>query len=159
MFSDLLSGRELSWQLALRDIRAQYRQTALSLLLAFILPLAHTITWIFLSRTGMVNVTDTALPYNVYVFSGTIICAIFMDAVHAPLQQTIASEQMLAKINFPREFLVVSGIYQTLFNIGIYIFDLISCPSKNSFFERAADKKIFLIKSKTVGSFSDWRLQ
>jgi lipopolysaccharide transport system permease protein len=28
MFRDLFSGRELAWQLALRDIRAQYRQTA-----------------------------------------------------------------------------------------------------------------------------------
>ena len=28
---------------------------------------------------------------------------------------------MLAKLNFPREALVVSGIYQTLFNAGIKI--------------------------------------
>ena len=42
-----------------------------------------------------------------------------MDAVNAPLQQTIAARPMLAKINFPREALVLSGIYQTLFNAGI----------------------------------------
>jgi lipopolysaccharide transport system permease protein len=47
--------------------------------------------------------------------------AIFMDAVNAPLQQTIAAKPMLAKINFPREALVISGIYQTLFNGGIKI--------------------------------------
>jgi len=32
MLRDLLAGRELAWQLALRDIKAQYRQTALGLL-------------------------------------------------------------------------------------------------------------------------------
>ena len=121
MFHDLVAGRELAWQLAVRDIRAQYRQAALGLLWAFILPLAHTITWIFLSRSGIVTVSDTALPYPVYVFTGTMIWAIFMDAVNAPLQQTIAAKQMLAKINFPREALVVSGIYQTLFNGAIKI--------------------------------------
>lgn len=121
MFRDLIAGRELAWQLAVRDIRAQYRQTALGLLWAFILPLAHTMTWIFLSRAGIVTVRDTALPYPVYVFTGTMIWAIFMDAVNAPLQQTIAAKQMLAKINFPREALVVSGIYQTLFNGAIKI--------------------------------------
>ena len=121
MLRDLIAGRELAWQLALRDIRAQYRQTALGLLWAFILPLAHTVTWIFLSGSGIVTVKETALPYPVYVFSGTMIWAIFMDAVSAPLQQTIAAKQMLAKINFPREALVVSGIYQTLFNGAIKI--------------------------------------
>ena len=102
MFHDLIAGRELAWQLAVRDIRAQYRQTALGLLWAFILPLAHTLTWIFLSRSGIVTVRDTTLPYPVYVFTGTMMWAIFMDAVNAPLQQTIASKQMLAKLNFPQ---------------------------------------------------------
>jgi lipopolysaccharide transport system permease protein len=121
MVNDLIAGRELAWRLAVRDIRAQYRQTALGLLWAFILPLAHTITWIFLSGTGIVTLHDTQLPYPVYVFAGTMIWAIFMDAVNAPLQRTTAAKQMLAKINFPREALVVSGILQTLFNGGIKI--------------------------------------
>jgi len=121
MFKDLLAGRELAWQLAVRDIRAQYRQTALGLLWAFILPLAHTVTWIFLNASGIVTVRETDLPYPVYVFTGTMLWAIFMDAVNSPLQQTIASKHMLAKINFPREALVVSGIYQTAFNGAIKI--------------------------------------
>ena len=121
MFIDLWQGRELAWQLAVRDIRAQYRQAALGLLWAFILPLAHTLTWIFLSGSGIVTIRETALPYPVYVFTGTMIWAIFMDAVNAPLQQTIAAKPMLAKINFPREALVVSGILQTLFNGAIKI--------------------------------------
>ena len=39
MFCDLIGGRQLAWQLAVRDIRTQYRQTALGLLLVFILSL------------------------------------------------------------------------------------------------------------------------
>jgi lipopolysaccharide transport system permease protein len=121
MVHDLIAGRELAWRLAMRDIRARYRQAALGLLWAFILPLAHTIAWIFLTGSGIVTVSETVLPYPVYVFTGTMIWAIFMDAVNAPLQQTTAAKQMLAKINFPREALVVSGIYQTLFNGAIKI--------------------------------------
>jgi len=121
MFRDLMDGRELAWRLAVRDISAQYRQTALGLLWAFILPLAHTFTWIFLNGSGIVSVGETELPYPVYVFTGTMLWAIFMEAVNAPLQQTIAAKPMLAKINFPREALVVSGIYQTLFNSAIKI--------------------------------------
>ena len=116
MLRDLLGSRELAWRLTVRDISAQYRQTALGLLWAFILPLAHTLTWIFLNGSGIVKVGETGLPYPVYVFSGTMLWAIFMDAVNAPLQKTTNAKQMLSKINFPREALVVSGIYQTIFN-------------------------------------------
>jgi lipopolysaccharide transport system permease protein len=126
MFKDLFAGRELAWRLAVRDISAQYRQTALGLLWAFIMPVAHTLIWIFLSSSGIVTIRDTALPYPIYVFTGTMIWAIFMDSVNAPLQQTTANKQMLAKINFPREALVVSGIYQTLFNGAIRIILLLS---------------------------------
>lgn len=121
MLCDLLASRELAWQLALRDIKAQYRQTALGLLWAFILPLANTAVWLFIQGSGIVTLQPTALPYPVYVFTGTILWAIFMDAVNAPLQQTIAAKPMLAKINFPREALVLSGIYQSLFNAAIKV--------------------------------------
>jgi lipopolysaccharide transport system permease protein len=121
MFRDLLASRELAWQLAVRDIRAQYRQTALGLLWAFILPLANTGAWLFIQSTGIVTIQGTELPYPVFVFTGTMLWAIFMDAVNAPLQQTIAAKPMLAKINFPREGLILSGIYQTLFNASIKI--------------------------------------
>jgi lipopolysaccharide transport system permease protein len=116
MTRDLFACRGLAWRFAVRDIRAQYRQTILGLTWAFILPLANTIIWIFLNRTGIVNVGETPLPYPVYVFSGTMIWAVFMDAVNAPLQQTINAKSLLTKVNFPREALVVSGIYQSLFN-------------------------------------------
>ena len=121
MFGDIAASRELSWRLAVRDICAHYRQAFLGILWAFILPLANTLTWIFLSSTGIVAVRETALPYTVYVFTGTMLWAILMDAMNAPLQQINAARGMLAKLNFPREALIVSGLYQALFNATIKI--------------------------------------
>jgi lipopolysaccharide transport system permease protein len=121
MAKDLIESRELAWRLTVRDISAQYRQAFLGILWAFILPLANTIAWLFLTGTGIIAVSDTELPYPVYVFTGTMLWAIFMDALNAPLQQVNAAKAMLAKLNFPREALIVSGIYQTLFNASIKI--------------------------------------
>lgn len=121
MLRDLVASQELAWRFAVRDIRAQYRQAFLGILWAFILPLANTVTWIFLSRAGIVSVGETALSYPVYVFTGTMLWSILMDAMNAPLQQTNAARGVLAKLNFPREALLISGIYQTLFNGGIKI--------------------------------------
>lgn len=121
MWHDLLTSRELAWRFALRDIRAQYRQAALGFLWAFILPLANTAAWLFIQSTGIVTIQETALPYPVYVFTGTILWAIFMDAVNSPLQQTSAAISMLTKISFPREALILSGMIQTLFNAAIKV--------------------------------------
>jgi lipopolysaccharide transport system permease protein len=119
MLRDLAAARELAWHLAARDIRAQYRQAYLGILWAFIVPLANAAIWIFLNHTGTVSMADTVLPYGFYAFSGAMLWSIFMDAVGAPLQQTNAARTMLAKLNFPREAIVLSGIYQTLLNAGI----------------------------------------
>jgi len=119
MFRDLLAARELAWRLAVRDISALYRQTFLGFLWALIIPLANTLVWVFLSSSGMVSIATTDLPYPVYVFVGTMLWGILMDALNAPLQGATAAKGMLAKINFPREAILVSGVYQTLFNSGI----------------------------------------
>jgi lipopolysaccharide transport system permease protein len=121
MLLDLASSRELAWRLMVRDLSAQYRQTFLGFLWAIILPLANTLVWVFLSRSGVVNVSATPLPYPVYVFTGTMLWSILMDALNAPLQIVTASKIMLAKINFPREALVVAGIYQTIVNALIKV--------------------------------------
>jgi len=121
MFRDLHAGRQLAWRLAVRDIRAQYRQAFLGILWAFILPLANTVTWIFLNKAGIISVGETDIPYPLYVFTGAMLWAVLIDSINAPLAQTNSARAMLAKLNFPREALIVSGIYQTLFNTAIKI--------------------------------------
>ena len=119
MIHDLRMSRELSWRLAVRDISAQYRQTALGFLWALVLPLANTAVWVFLSVSGILAVGATDLPYPVFVLIGAMLWAVFMEAVAAPLQGALAARDLLAKINFPREAIVISGIYQVLFNASI----------------------------------------
>lgn len=121
LVSDLFDSRELAWRLAVRDISAQYRQAALGLIWAFILPLVNTVTWVFLSETGIVSLAATDIPYPVYVFAGTMLWQILIDAINAPLTETTNAKSMLTKLNFPREALIISGIYKTLFNALIKV--------------------------------------
>lgn len=126
LFGDLIGSRELAWRLAIRDISAQYRQAMLGILWAFILPLVNTLTWIFLSESGIVSLGETSIPYPVYVFAGTMLWQILIDAINAPLTETTAAKAMLSKLNFPRESLILSGIYKTLFNAMIKVFLVVS---------------------------------
>ena len=119
MVQDLWAGRELAWRLAVRDISAQYRQSVLGVLWALIIPLANTAVWLFLSASKVVQVGATPVPYPVFVFTGTLLWSILIDALNAPPMQVNANKALLAKINFPREALILSGVYQTLFNAAI----------------------------------------
>ena len=121
MMGDLWAGRELAWRLTVRDISAQYRQTALGILWALILPLANTVVWLYLNSSGIVSLQETDIPFPVYVFAGTMLWAIFMEAINAPMGQTTAAKGMLVKLNFPREALLLAGIYKTLFNAAIKV--------------------------------------
>jgi lipopolysaccharide transport system permease protein len=125
MFFDLKRSHDLAWRLSLRDISAQYRQSKLGILWAFIMPLATTVTWIFLNMTGIISVKSTDIPYPIYVFTGTLIWSIFTESLHAPLAQTNAAKSILSKINFPREAIILSAFYQLLFNSGIKMFLLV----------------------------------
>jgi lipopolysaccharide transport system permease protein len=119
--ADLVRSRDLALRLAIRDISAMYRQTFLGIAWAFLLPLSTAATWIFLNGTGIVSVDQPTLPYAAYVFSGTMLWAVFTDALLAPLRQVTAAKGMLTRVNFPREALIVSGLYQALFNGGIKV--------------------------------------
>lgn len=121
MLKDLWAGRELAWRLTVRDISAQYRQTFLGILWALILPLANTLVWLYLNGSGIVVLQKTDIPFPVYVFAGTMLWAIFMDSINAPMGQTGSAIGMLTKLNFPREALLLAGVYKTLFNASIKI--------------------------------------
>lgn len=123
--SDMIQSRFLARQLAERDIKAQYRQSYFGILWAFIPPLATAFVWVFLNSSGTVKLSDTGVPYPVYAFSGTLIWSIIVASINSPLKSTQAAKGILTKINFPKEALVLSGIYKLLFDSVIKIVILI----------------------------------
>ncbi|MRX67921.1 lipopolysaccharide transport system permease protein [Flavobacterium resistens] len=120
-FSDMYSSRFLAKQLAIRDIKAQYRQSFLGIIWAFITPLSTALVWIILSNSGTLSLTDTGVPYPVFVFSGTLLWSIVIDAINAPMLNTNGARGILSKINFPKEALILSGVYKLISNSLIKI--------------------------------------
>ena len=123
--SDIYSSRFLAKQLAVRDIKAQYRQSYLGIIWAFVTPLTTAFVWIFLNETGTIKLTDTGVPYPVYAFSGTLLWSIIKDSINAPTASTNGAKGIMSKINFPKEALIISGIYKLLFNSSVKIVLLI----------------------------------
>jgi lipopolysaccharide transport system permease protein len=121
MINDLIQSRHLAFRLAMRDFKALYRQSVLGIFWLFFLPLANTLTWIFLKNTGVIDVGSTNIPYPVYVFTGTMIWSILAESITNPIQKVLGNKSILSKINFPREALILSAFYQSLSNAGIKV--------------------------------------
>ena len=118
---DFFGSHFLAKQLATRDIKSQYRQSYLGIIWAFITPISSAFVWIFLNATGTVNLSDTGVPYPVFVFSGTLIWSIITESINSPSSNTNAARSIMTKINFPKEALILTGIYKLLFNSSIKI--------------------------------------
>ncbi|MGD2091952.1 MAG: ABC transporter permease [Candidatus Aminicenantes bacterium] len=125
MWRDLRGSRELAWRLMVRDISAQYRQTALGYFWAVFPPLVTSLVLIILRSSAVMDIKGVALPYPAYVMMGTVFFQLFVDALNAPLKVVSESKAILTKIYLPREAFVLSGIGQVLFSFGIKLILLV----------------------------------
>lgn len=119
MFRDLSSSRYVAWRIFLRDINARYRQTLLGFFWAFIPPIAVAIGFTWAGQSKVIAVGETALPYPAYVMLSMVLWQTFTESVMGPVQGVNDAKMMLAKINFPREAIVLAKIWEVLFGFGI----------------------------------------
>ena len=117
--ADVWAGRELAWRLFMRDLKAQYRQTVLGYVWAFLPPLVGAATFIFLQSQGITNIEGTGIAYPAFAMMGTLLWQMFVDSMQSPLSSFGAARGMLVKINFPREAVLLGGFYMVLFNLMI----------------------------------------
>jgi len=125
MIDYLLASWQLGLRLTIRDISAQYRQSLLGILWAFIPPILTTIVFVILNKYKVLNTGEINMPYPVYAFTGIILWQLFTDSLMTPLKIGRESRIMITKINFPHESLLISSVLQTLFSFAIKLMLLI----------------------------------
>jgi lipopolysaccharide transport system permease protein len=119
MGRDLMASRELAWRLIVRDINAQYRQSLLGVFWAFVPPIAAAVGLTLASNAKVLNLGATDIPYPAYVMFSMALWQTFTESVTGPIQAVAAAKPILAKINFPREAIILSQLGQICFNFGI----------------------------------------
>ncbi|MBD2205922.1 ABC transporter permease [Calothrix sp. FACHB-1219] len=119
MWRDLLASRELAWRLLVRDISAQYRQSFLGIAWAFLPPIIMAAGFTLAHDAKVINIQNTDLPYPAYVLFSTALWQTFVEAVNGPVQAVIAAKPVLARVNFPREALILAKLGEVFFNFAI----------------------------------------
>ncbi len=118
MRRDLGTSSALARQLLARQLRAEYRQTLLGGLLAF-LPALGLVFWAVLAdRAKILDAGETGIPYAAFVLLGLVFWQSFVESINVQID-TLASERaLLAKLDLPPESLIVAGLARVLVNLG-----------------------------------------
>lgn len=119
MWRDLLASRELAWRLMVRDISAQYRQSFLGVTWAFLPPIVMAVGFTLAGEANIINIGVTDLPYPAYVMFSATLWQTFVEALNGPVQAVTVAKPMLARVNFPREALILAKVGEVLFNFAI----------------------------------------
>lgn len=117
MFAEALRSRELVWRLFVRDFSARYKQSALGVLWALLIPVIGGATFVFLNSTGVLNVGDVGVPYAVYALLSLTLWQVFSNGLIVCSNAVVAGGSMVVKINFPKETLVIAGMGQVIFEL------------------------------------------
>ncbi|TVP61453.1 MAG: ABC transporter permease [Nodularia sp. (in: Bacteria)] len=119
MGRDLLASRELAWRLLVRDISAQYRQSLFGVLWAFLPPIITATGLLVARNAGAVNIGETEIPYPAYVMFSMALWQTFVESLNSPIAAVNSAKPMLAKINFPKEAIILAKVGEVFFNFGI----------------------------------------
>ncbi|MBE9126686.1 MULTISPECIES: ABC transporter permease [unclassified Coleofasciculus] len=119
MWYDLLASRELAWRLMVRDISAKYRQSVLGIAWALIPPIAMAVGFTLASEANIVNVGKTDFPYPAYVMFSTALWQTFVESLNGPVEAVTKAKPMLARVNFPREAVILAKVGEVFFNFMI----------------------------------------
>lgn len=119
MCRDLLASRGLAWRLLVRDISAHYRQSFLGFAWAFLPPIVMAAGFTLAGRANVINVGATQLPYPAYVVLSMILWQTFVEALNGPIVAVTNTKHILARINFPKESIILAKLGEVSFNFGI----------------------------------------
>jgi lipopolysaccharide transport system permease protein len=115
----LRGARAVAGRLLIRDLRSRYRQSLLGYVWLFAPTIGATIVWIFLNASNIVNTGDTRVPYPIYVLVGNALWQTFVDGLNSPVNQLSSAANLLNKMNFPAESLLVAGFGNVMLNAAI----------------------------------------
>ena len=102
-----------------------YRQTLFGFFWAFLPPIANTAMWIFLKNQGAFTMKETGVHATVYILTGMILWQAFIEAFNMPILAVQKNTNMVRKLRFPREALLLVGFGEVLFNLAVRLVLLI----------------------------------
>jgi lipopolysaccharide transport system permease protein len=107
---DVWRYRELLWTLAARDVRVRYKQAAFGVAWAVIQPVVQMIVYtVLFNRLAHIQ-SDSAVPYALFTFAGTVIWGLFSAGLNQASSSLVDNANVIKKVYFPRIVIPLAAI-------------------------------------------------
>lgn len=122
--SELIARRELLWNLTLRELRGRYKRSILGWGWSLLNPIAFMLIYTFAFSIVLRAVPDPGDPsglqsYAFYLLCGLLPWTFFSISVSTAMGAIVQNSDLVGKVAFPREHLIISAIVAGLFTLGI----------------------------------------
>lgn len=112
----LTRHRELVWSLVSRDVKSRYKQAALGVLWAILVPLAMMLVF-SLVLSQFIPSPDPRVPYGIFVFSGLLPWNFLAGSLTFGSMSLVGNSSILKKIAMPREVFPISAVLAGLVDL------------------------------------------
>jgi lipopolysaccharide transport system permease protein len=117
-WTELWAYRELLYFLVWRDLRVRYRQTVLGAAWAIIQPFTTMVVFSFVFGR-LAGMPSDGAPYPVFSYAGLVPWTYFAAAVSQGAGSLVGSQNLLAKVYFPRLLVPLSAVVVPLVDAGV----------------------------------------
>lgn len=121
MWRELVDYRELVHRLLSRNVAGQFRQSLLGYLWIALPPVASALVFTVLRAASVVNVpmAESSMPYALFALVGTTIWGFFTQVCMMGTTSLSNAGNLVSRVYFPREILVVSSAGNAVVNLAI----------------------------------------
>lgn len=126
MFSDAYKSRELIYRLFWRNFVSRYKQSLLSWGWIFLMPFVTMGTFLALNVSGVLKIGELNVPYPIYGLIGVSLWNLFSNGLPTVTTSLTSAQDVIGKINFPKETLVFASIFQVIVDFLIRLILIIA---------------------------------
>ncbi len=116
MFAGVWTYRELLYRMILRDISVRYRQSLLGYVWAVAPQIATATVFAYLASSRVLPITGVPVPYLAYALWSLAVWNFFASCLSGSTASLAAAGQMVTKVNFPKELLVIAPVGTACFD-------------------------------------------
>lgn len=115
----ILQSKELIMNLAVADLKIRYKNSKLGFLWSLLNPLFMTAIYLLVFTSIMKFRTKN---YSMFLLLGVILWRFFAEGTNTSLKILKRNGQLIRKIYFPREFLVIGSVISSFFSVILELF-------------------------------------
>ncbi|MFA5275731.1 MAG: ABC transporter permease [Candidatus Omnitrophota bacterium] len=115
IFKEIVSRRNLLWELVIKDLKLRYARLGLGFLWAFLSPLV-TVTIFYFVFSFLLKIKIQEAPFFLYLMSAIFPWGVLQDSVNGSVDSLISNKNLLRESRFPHYFIPLSKVLANTIN-------------------------------------------